>query len=123
MAPRRPVARTPTLVFEHHGGRGPLIVGCRCPAVVNGLRRHSSSDRARLGPERAPGIIPRQGYRGSSDFHRLLPWSLVLLTQTQVRHGGMPIVDTEDRRPRMPSRGGELELCWTEVAEVPLASS
>ena len=40
---------------EPRGGRVPLIVGCRCPAGVQGLRGHSPGDRGRLGPERAPG--------------------------------------------------------------------
>ena len=42
-----------------HGGRGPLIAGCRCPAGVKGWRGHSPGDRERLGPERVPGKIPR----------------------------------------------------------------
>ena len=68
-----------------HGGRGPLIAGCRCPAGVKGRRGHSPGERGRLGPERSPGKIPSPGPRGSSGLPRLLPWGLVLLTRAQVR--------------------------------------
>ena len=68
-----------------HGGRGPLIAGCRCPAGVKGRRGHSAGDREGLGPERVPGKIPSPGPSGSRGFQRLLPWGLVLLTRARVR--------------------------------------
>ena len=58
LPPRRPVARTRPLVSEPHGGRGPLIAGCRCPAGVKGRPGHSPGERGRLGPERTPAKSP-----------------------------------------------------------------
>ena len=43
---------------EHHGGRGPLIPGCRGPTAVEGQHRHYPGQRVCLGHERAPGKAP-----------------------------------------------------------------
>ena len=72
-------------VSEPHGGRGPLIQGCRCPARVKGRRGHSPGERGLLGPERAFWKFPVPGPSGSCGLPRLLPWGLVPLTRAQVR--------------------------------------
>ena len=46
-------------VSEPHGGREPLIEGCMRPAGVKGWCGHAPGERGDLGPERAPGTIPR----------------------------------------------------------------
>ena len=71
-------------VSKPHGGRGPLISGCRCRAGVKGWRGHSPGERGHLGPERAPGKIPSPGPLGSRGFPRLQPCGLVLLTWARV---------------------------------------
>ena len=48
-------------VSKPHGGRGPLISGCRCRAGVKGWRGHSPGERGHLGPERAPRENPKPG--------------------------------------------------------------
>ena len=50
-----PVTRTPAQVVRAPWGRGPLIVGCRCPAGVRGWRGHSLGERGCPRPERSPG--------------------------------------------------------------------
>ena len=60
-------------VSEPHGGRGPLIQGCRCPARVKGRRGHSPGERGLLGPERAFWKFPGPGPSGSCGLPRLLP--------------------------------------------------
>ena len=45
-------------VSKSHGGRGPLIEGCRCPAGVKGWRGHSPGDRVCLALREFPGKSP-----------------------------------------------------------------
>ena len=75
----------PPHVCEPPGGTGPLISGCRCPAVVKEWRGHSTGERGHLDHERAPGKFPSPGHHGSRCFPRLLPWGLILLTWARVR--------------------------------------
>ena len=79
------VLAPPPLVSEAPGGTGPLIGGCRCPAVVKEWRGHSTGERGHLDHERAPGKFPSPGHQGSRCFPRLLPWGLILLTWARVR--------------------------------------
>ena len=74
----------PPHVSEHLGGTGPLISGCRCPAVVKEWRGHSTGERGHLDHERAPGKFPSPGHQGSRCFPRLLPWGLILLNWARV---------------------------------------
>ena len=76
----------PPHVSEPLGGTGPLISGCRCPAVVKEWRGHSTGERGHLDHERAPGKFPSPGHHGSRCFPRLLPWGLMLLNWARVRH-------------------------------------
>ena len=75
----------PPHVCEPPGGTGPLISGCRCPAVVKEWRGHSTGERGHLDHERAPGKFPSPGHQGSRCFPRLLPWGLILLNWARVR--------------------------------------
>ena len=75
----------PPHVSEPLGGTGPLISGCRCPAVVKEWRGHSTGERGHLDHERAPGKFPSPGHHGSRCFPRLLPWGLILLNCARVR--------------------------------------
>ena len=55
----------PPHVSEPLGGTGPLISGCRFPAVVKEWRGHSTGERGHLDHERAPGKFPSPGHQGS----------------------------------------------------------
>ena len=76
-------------VSQPHGGRGPLITECRCPAGVRGLVEHCAGEGVRLVPQRAPwkyravDLVARGASPGSchgawfsaGECHLRTPWT------------------------------------------------
>ena len=85
LPPRRPFTGTPAPCVRGPWRPGPLISGCRCPAVVKEWHGHSPGERGHLDHEGAPGKFPSPGHHGSRCFPRLLPWGLILLNWARVR--------------------------------------